>query len=48
MAVKRDKEREVNDGHDGTWVAHPGLVPLAKEVIALVALMMMMMMMMIM
>jgi len=32
MAVRQDKEREVNDGHDGTWVAHPGLVPLAKEV----------------
>lgn len=30
--VRADKEREVSDGHDGTWVAHPGLVPLAKEV----------------
>ncbi|ACK72429.1 malate synthase A [Gloeothece citriformis PCC 7424] len=30
--VRSDKEREVNDGHDGTWVAHPALVPLAKEV----------------
>jgi malate synthase len=30
--VRVDKEREANDGHDGTWVAHPGLVPLAKEV----------------
>jgi malate synthase len=30
--VRADKEREVGDGHDGTWVAHPGLVPLAKEV----------------
>ena len=30
--VYDDKEREVNDGHDGTWVAHPGLVPIAKEV----------------
>jgi malate synthase len=29
--VRADKEREANDGHDGTWVAHPGLVPLAKE-----------------
>jgi malate synthase len=29
--VRADKEREVNDGHDGTWVAHPGLVPVAKE-----------------
>lgn len=31
-AVRRDKEREANDGHDGTWVAHPGLVSLATEV----------------
>lgn len=30
--VKTDKLREVKDGHDGTWVAHPGLVPLAKEI----------------
>ncbi len=30
--VRRDKEREAGDGHDGTWVAHPGLVPLATEV----------------
>ena len=30
--VKADKEREAGDGHDGTWVAHPGLVPVAKEV----------------
>tara|TARA_Y100000310_G_C20533784_1_gene739821 strand:- start:488 stop:1090 length:603 start_codon:yes stop_codon:yes gene_type:complete len=30
--VKDDKLREVLDGHDGTWVAHPGLVHLAKEV----------------
>ena len=30
--VRFDKEREVNDGHDGTWVAHPGLVPVAKAV----------------
>ncbi|HYV86072.1 MAG TPA: malate synthase A [Patescibacteria group bacterium] len=30
--VRQDKEREVRDGHDGTWVAHPGLVPLAREV----------------
>jgi malate synthase len=27
-----DKEREALDGHDGTWVAHPGLVPVAMEV----------------
>jgi len=25
--VRVDKEREAGDGHDGTWVAHPGLVP---------------------
>jgi malate synthase len=30
--VRADKEREVREGHDGTWVAHPGLVPIAKEV----------------
>jgi malate synthase len=30
--VRADKEREAKDGHDGTWVAHPGLVPLAQEV----------------
>ena len=30
--VKADKEREARDGHDGTWVAHPDLVPVAKEV----------------
>ena len=30
--VRADKEREATDGHDGTWVAHPGLVPLAREV----------------
>ncbi len=30
--VRADKEREASDGHDGTWVAHPGLVALAKEV----------------
>ncbi len=29
--VRNDKQREVQDGHDGTWVAHPGLVALAKE-----------------
>jgi malate synthase len=29
--VRADKEREANDGHDGTWVAHPGLVALAKD-----------------
>jgi malate synthase len=31
-AVKADKERESSDGHDGTWVAHPGLVPIAREI----------------
>jgi malate synthase len=30
--VLADKEREATDGHDGTWVAHPGLVPIALEV----------------
>src|SRR6202050_4163047 len=29
---RADKLREVKAGHDGTWVAHPGLVPVAKEV----------------
>ncbi|MCA9958147.1 MAG: hypothetical protein KC443_03880, partial [Anaerolineales bacterium] len=29
--VRADKEREAKDGHDGTWVAHPGLVRIAKE-----------------
>jgi malate synthase len=30
--VRADKEREVGDGHDGTWVAHPGLVPIATDI----------------
>jgi malate synthase len=30
--VRADKLREVTDGHDGTWVAHPGLVPIAKAI----------------
>ncbi len=30
--VREDKLREVQDGHDGTWVAHPGLVPVAKAI----------------
>ncbi len=30
--VQADKEREAGDGHDGTWVAHPGLVPVALEI----------------
>src|SRR5256714_1881900 len=29
--VRADKEREANDGHDGTWVAHPGMVQLALD-----------------
>ena len=32
--VKADKEREVRNGHDGTWVAHPALVPVALEAFA--------------
>jgi len=31
-AVREDKEREAGDGSDGTWVAHPDLVPVAGEV----------------
>ena len=31
VKVRADKEREANDGHDGTWVAHPGLVAVALE-----------------
>jgi malate synthase len=31
-AVRADKEREVGQGYDGTWVAHPDLVPVAREV----------------
>jgi len=30
--VRADKEREAGDGHDGTWVAHPGLIPVAMEI----------------
>jgi malate synthase len=30
--VRTDKEREVEDGHDGTWVAHPALVSIAQEI----------------
>ncbi len=30
--VRADKLREAQDGHDGTWVAHPGLVPVAAEI----------------
>jgi malate synthase len=32
VKVRADKEREANDGHDGTWVAHPDLVPVARQV----------------
>ena len=31
-SVRSDKEREVSQGYDGTWVAHPDLVPVAREV----------------
>ncbi len=30
--VRADKRREAEDGHDGTWVAHPGLVPVAMKI----------------
>jgi malate synthase len=30
--VEADKQREVGDGHDGTWVAHPGLVDVARRI----------------
>ncbi len=30
--VRADKEREAKNGHDGTWVAHPGLVPIAMDI----------------
>ncbi len=30
--VVADKEREISEGYDGTWVAHPGLVPIVMEV----------------
>jgi malate synthase len=30
--VRADKQREATDGHDGTWVAHPELVPVAREI----------------
>lgn len=30
--VRNDKLREVQNGHDGTWVAHPGMIPLARSV----------------
>jgi malate synthase len=34
-AVRDDKEREVRQGYDGTWVAHPDLVPVARDVFEL-------------
>lgn len=30
--VRNDKQREADLGHDGTWVAHPGLIPVAREI----------------
>jgi malate synthase len=30
--VRADKKREASDGHDGTWVAHPALIPLAQQI----------------
>lgn len=30
--IRADKQREAGDGHDGTWVAHPALVPVARAV----------------
>ena len=30
--VRADKKREASEGHDGTWVAHPGLIPIAREI----------------
>jgi len=35
--VRADKLREVGNGHDGTWVAHPALVSVAAEVFAMIA-----------
>src|SRR3989442_1816469 len=32
MEVREDEAREANDGFDGTWVAHPDLVPVAEDV----------------
>jgi malate synthase len=32
--VRADKDREAADGHDGTWVAHPGMVAVAREAFA--------------
>lgn len=30
--IREDKEREVNDGHDGTWVAHPAMIPFVMDI----------------
>jgi len=30
--IRADKEREANNGHDGTWIAHPGMVDVVKEI----------------
>src|SRR5213076_1878244 len=35
--VRQDKLREVRAGHDGTWLAHPALVPVAREAFASLA-----------
>ncbi len=32
LKVRKDKEREASNGHDGSWVSHPSLVPLCAEV----------------
>ena len=32
LKVRKDKEREAGNGHDGSWVSHPALVPLCEEV----------------
>ena len=32
--VRLDKEREARDGHDGTWIAHPGLAEVVQEIFA--------------
>lgn len=35
--VREDKQREARDGHDGTWVAHPGLIPTARAAFAAIS-----------
>ena len=30
--IRADKEREANNGHDGTWIAHPGMVDVVSEI----------------